>query len=166
MKRNKRYVLAALSTIAILGSVSAVGAATVSASSTESEYPPIIEKLAEKLGLDQNQVQAAFDEVRQEQKEARLDEAVEDGDITEDQKDQILAKQDEMQTAIDEINDQELTADARREAIQTIREDVRNWADENDIPTYLIGIGGSDGIGGPGGMGMGMRRGGDFGIDM
>jgi hypothetical protein len=68
----------------------------------------------------------------------RLQEAVDDGDITAEQKTQIETKQEEMQT----LREQD-------------RDTLRQWADDNDIDTqYLMGLGEQGGHGGgPGGPG-------------
>ncbi len=65
--------------------------------------PLLIQKLSERFGVDQKEVEEVFDEVYREHlreirrfKEDRLNQAVKDGVITEDQKDAIISKMDEL----------------------------------------------------------------------
>jgi hypothetical protein len=64
----------------------------------------IVDKLADKFKLNQNDIQSVFDEERQEkqktrqvQMNAKLDQAVKDGVLTEDQKQKIIAKRESNQ---------------------------------------------------------------------
>lgn len=72
--------------------------AVVSDNGTEQETSPhdiFVSKLAEKLGLDEEDVAAAVDEAREEMRlealQERLKEAVEEGTITQEEADEILA---------------------------------------------------------------------------
>jgi len=145
---------AGLALLGLLGTGTAIAATT---QSDNSEYSSIIQNLSEKFGLSEADIQTVFDETRQEQREAGLDKAVEAGTITEEQKQLILDKEDEIQTQIDEINSEKLTADERQTAMRDIMEETRTWADENDIPMMLL-HGGMMGRGeemGPRGFGPG-----------
>jgi len=104
--------------------------------------------LAEKFGKSEDEVQAVFDQVRdqrqaemQQTQQDRLDQAVADGNLTEDQKQIILAKKAELQ--------QQRQAD--RKMRQTYQQELKTWADENGIDTqYLFGLGtGGHGFGRP-----------------
>ena len=65
----------------------------------ETNYPPIVQKIAEKFNLSQNDVQAVFDEERSQRQQERqtafeegLIKAVEAGVITGEQKNSLLEK--------------------------------------------------------------------------
>lgn len=99
---NKKILI---SSLALIGLVTAgiVGVKTVRADDN-SFYPPFIAKLAERFNLNQDELKNFFDEQHQErlqqmhkQHEQRLNQAVTDGVITEEQKQAILAKHEEMQ---------------------------------------------------------------------
>lgn len=157
---NKKTVaLAGVTTFAVgvVGLAGAAGLSVVSAQDNLDDYPPIIQNLAEKFGVTPGEVEQVFEETRGEQRTARLDSFVDDGTITEDQKNLIIEKQDEHQTKINEIRDASMTAEERRVAIQELHQEMLSWADENDIPLETIGRGG---FGMGKGMGGGMRRGG------
>lgn len=111
------------------------GATQTNAQSTQNKYPSIVQKLIEKFGLKEADVQAVFDAERTERqqqmqkaKEERLSQAVKDGTITEAQKQAILKKWQEMQTQK-----------------QQHRQEMQKWMEEQEIdPTKLspyIGFG-------------------------
>jgi len=72
-------------------------------------YPSMIDKIAEKFNLNEDEVADVFNEMRlerqqerQKQMESGLDEAVQDGVITAEQKELLLNKHAEMQTEREE----------------------------------------------------------------
>ena len=130
-------------------------------------YSPIVQKIAEKFGLNVSEVQDVFDEARADHHaqmltnfEGRLTQAVTDGKITEEQKQKILDKHEEMQAKMYEWKN--LTPEGRREKIKAFHEELKTWAEENEIDfPFLIfrglkpgfsTIGGSAFGGGHGGM--------------
>ena len=72
-----------------------------------SQYDTFISKLADKLGLDEDTLSTAISEVRQEMRlealEERLQEAVDEGTITQDEADQILQWMKSRPEALDEL---------------------------------------------------------------
>ena len=98
--------------------VGAIGILPASAQEAP-DYPPIIQKLADRFGLNVEEVQDVFEEERAEHHaqmldsfEDRLSQAVTDGKITEEQKQKILDK---------------------HEAMQAYREELKTWAEEQGI---------------------------------
>jgi hypothetical protein len=82
--------------------------AVVSTSDNETSPEDIfVSKLADKLGLDEETVATAVKEVRQEMRDdalaERLQEAVDEGTITQDEADQILAWMKSRPDALDEL---------------------------------------------------------------
>jgi hypothetical protein len=134
MKATKAMLVAGIAASVI--TAGAVGTSVVSAETTGSNVS-IVERIATKFGLKEAEVQAVFDEERDArmaertaEMSDRLQDAVDDGDITADQKKLIETKLAEVQKK----------RDAEREALQT-------WADDNNIDMrYLMGGGrhGSD----------------------
>ena len=109
------------------------------------------EQLAQKLGVDQDKVSAAMDEMRaerqqqrQEQVSTKLDEAVQDGIITSEQKQEIIDKQSEMR-------------DERGQK----KAEMQEWFSDNGIDSEKLHdyIGFGEGFGkGAGGAGRMMGR--------
>lgn len=90
--------------LALLGFV-AFGTVRAYAENESGGYPPIIQKLVERFGLNEEEVKTVFDEVRterqqemQQSREERLNQAVSDGIITEEQKQALQNKWEEMRT--------------------------------------------------------------------
>ncbi len=128
-----------LSTLAVAGAISILGLGGVSAASalsgSSSSNDSLVDRLVEKFNLNKSEVQAVFDEEqkaraaeRTAEQSERLQEAVDDGDITAEQKTLIEKKLAELQTA--------------REAERTALE---KWATDNMIDAmYLMGRGHGD----------------------
>jgi hypothetical protein len=100
---NKKILIPAL--VVALGGGLLYGASNASANFGwgNGEYPPIVQNLAEKFNLNEDEVKSFFDEQRQEReqqmlqhKEERLSQAVADGVITEEQKQALQEKWQEM----------------------------------------------------------------------
>ena len=159
---KKRIILP---TILLAGAlaVGTIGINSVSAQDNSS-YPPIVQKLAERFGLSQTDVQEVFDEARADHHaqmltnfEDRLNQAVSDGKITEDQKQLILDKHEEIQAKMDEL--QSLDPQDRREQMQAYHEELQNWAQDNNIDLPLFGFGSGFARGFKMGHQMGMMNG-------
>lgn len=146
-------------------SVLVLGGYVVSAQ-IDGNYPPIVQKLAERFNLNPDEVNKVFAKQHQEMHqqhrahlEERLTTAVEEGKITEEQKQAILKKMDEIKGKMEKLRD--LPAAERREALRNLRQELKDWAKDNNIDLGLIGCGpGMHGPGGPmgeGHMGQGMH---------
>lgn len=129
-----------------------------SSQSSTSTAPTLLDKIVEKFGLNQTEVEQVVTDYRNERRgqmqaqyEERLNQAVTDGKITEEQKKLILEKHNQLQSQWDSESQQR----------QQHREEMQTWAEENNIDLSYLGFG--MGRGGRGGMmrgeGMGMVRG-------
>lgn len=139
MKKTKILIpaiaLAIIATGAVFWSTSVIRAKAASNGQT------MVQGLAEKLGIDQEKVSGAMDEIRterqaamQEKMKTKLDEAVKAGTITETQKEAILNKQTEMQ--------------AKREQE---RKENEQWLSDNGLDQSTLrdlGLGMGRGMGG------------------
>jgi len=112
---------------------------------TESNFCPIAQRIAERFNLSESEVQEVFTEAREERRqemevrfEERLNELVNAGEITEEQKGLVLAKKVEMQEKREELKD--LSWEERKEALKELRQEMREWTEENGID--LRGFGG------------------------
>lgn len=125
MKKSK---LIGLSTMAV--TLGVVGLAGIASAQTSTSNTSLVDKLATKFGLNKTDVQAVFDEQKTERQaehkaevSERLQDLVDDGKITAEQKTKIEAKHEEQQAA--------------REAERT---ELEKWATDNGIELrYLMG---------------------------
>jgi len=94
MWKKKRFVIPLVAALAVTGLV----AGSAFAQEEESDMPPqpeetFVQKLAEKLGIDESEMEAAVAEVKSEMMDEaiarRLEKAVDNGNLTEGQADQI-----------------------------------------------------------------------------
>ena len=79
----------------------------------------------------------------------RLAQAVKDGKLTQAQADKITAKMAEMKTFMESQKDK--TKEERKTAMEAKRDELKKWAEDNDIPEGYMPMG----HGGPGGRGHG-----------
>jgi len=128
----------------VLGLFALVGYGTVRAYSGEpGGYPPVVQKLVERFGLDEDEVKAVFDEQRTEQKqqmqarfEKRLSQFVSDAKITEEQKQTILAKKAEMRGTHEDCAG--LSAEERKQKMEEHKAEMESWAEKNGIDLSLL----------------------------
>jgi hypothetical protein len=138
---NKKILITTLGLASLVG-LGVLGTSAVKAADTTS-YPPMVQVLVDKFGLNADEVQTVFEENRQarqgemlQNREERLNQAVEDGAITAEQKDAIANKWQEME-----------------QERQEHREEMQAWFDEQGIDhTALMQYGG---FGPHGGFGKG-----------
>ncbi len=160
--KAKKTLLAA-SAIAVLG-LSAFTALRASSTYAAANSSNLIDHFAERFNLNRDEVQSVFDEHRSAQRaeheqvmQDHLAQAVTDGKITQAQADLLLVKHTEMQTFMASLTDQ--TPEERREAMQTKRDEMRQWAQENNIPLQNLPLGMPGRHGQMGGqMGTGFHR--------
>ncbi len=162
---NTQKVLVIASTIATLG-VGALGASSVFAAQLGTGYQNrlsgLVNAIAQKFHLAPSDVQAVFDQQRQQMTAqmqqqgaarfiAMLAQAVKDGKLTQAQSDLITAKQTEVQAF--ETSLQGKTPADRQAAMTTEQAALQTWAQTNSIPPQYVPFG-------RGGMGMrgGMNR--------
>ena len=143
--KNKKLITAVVVTTLALASASWLGISQAQAAQENGNSDTLVERIASKFNLSQNDVQAVADEVHTERQQARraeqdskLDKAVTDGAITQAQKDALVAKRNEL----------------RAKSTQN-RDEMQKWMDDNGIDHTKI----QSYMGGPGnGQGRGMGR--------
>ncbi len=150
-----KYAAAVLAVVGFSAVLGTVGLSQVAAQIEEGNYPPIIQNLASAFNVSEDEVHDIFVQTREQERTQRLDQLVEDGTITEDQKNLIIAHQDEMREKIEALRDQDLTDEERRDKMEELREEGKAWAEENNIPEEAMRMG----RGGKPGMKLGMRDG-------
>jgi hypothetical protein len=137
-------VTGAASTIGLSSMVGVVSAqASTTTTNDSSTKQSLVDKIATKFNLKKDDVQAVFDQDRQEHQqemqqrlEDRLNKAVTDGKITQQQKTQILDKLKEMKTYIESLKDK--TPEERRNLMKAKHDELKKWAQDNNIPLQFI----------------------------
>lgn len=159
MKNKKALIVALIIGALLVIGIFGTGVAVATVAKNSGAYPPIIQKLVERFNLDPAEVQKVFDEERNERQKAMqarfedlLDQAVKDGKITAKQKEAIITKQTEMRKKMDELRTSDLSAEERQEKMQALRDEIKAWAEKNDIDLQYLHM-----------FGRGMGRGGRFG---
>lgn len=114
----------------------------------------LVDKIATTFNLNKDEVQKVFDEDRQTHEserqaktKERLEQAVKDGKLTQEQVDKILAKQQEMESSMNDLRDQ--TEEERKAAMETKRTELEEWAKNNNIPDEFAHFLRGPGPGGP-----------------
>ena len=143
---NSKKVIFPLAALVVAGGLLIYTAHQTQAFGNGNDRQNMVQKLAEKLGKTEDEVSSAFEQTRDENKAERqqafsdrLSEAVQNGKLTEEQKQLILAKHTEIQAE----HEAEM---GQREARRT---DLESWAKEHNIDmSFLMGPG-MDGDFGP-----------------
>jgi len=158
---NKKILTPVL--IAGLVAISLFGVKEISAQGGWGDYQTLVQKIAQKFGLKEADVQSVFDEVQKDRQtqmqtkyEDKLTQDVKDGKITEAQKQLILTKHKEIQNkrSADKTDWKNLTPDQRKAKMDQEKTDLENWAKQNGIDiSYVWG-----GRGMMGGKGMMRQR--------
>lgn len=133
----------------IVGGTTLAGAQYVSAQEILDPHVTIVQRLAQRFGLQENDVQAVFNEVHQEREaemkaalEERLAQAVTDGKITEAQKQAILDKiaEEHQSRQFFKVDLRNMTQEERqaemekhRSEMQQRHQELETWATEQGI---------------------------------
>ena len=166
---KKKLILAILAITAISGTT-ALGIDKASAN-TNSDIT-LVQIIAQKFNLNQNDVQSTVDQYRQEhqaqmgsQFKTKLDQDVAAGKITAAQETLIINKRQELANnrAAQMANFKTMTQADRQAALQKNKQDLTDWAKQNGIDVrYLFGgfgrMGGGHDFSMRGGHGAGMRN--------
>lgn len=153
-------ILAAL--VIAFGTLAAGGFFLIGNASAEgnTSRTSLIERIASRFNLSTSDVQSVFDEDRKEHQaemeqrfEEKLSEAVSNGTITEKQKALILAKHEELQKEreADFEARKDMTPEERRADAEKHREEMKAWAEANNIPDEFVGPNMDGGMRGHGG---------------
>lgn len=124
---------------AVFGSMSVIGiGASAFAATNDSNgatYPRIVQRISDRFGLDPAKVNDVFKEQRQNNQQdreamlkSRLDQAVKDGKLTQNQEDILM-------TEIKKLHEQFKSGNMtdRRQNIQDIKSYLERWAKDNGI---------------------------------
>ncbi len=138
---SKNILLPALA-IAIGTGVVAASAQAVQAATTPNAGD-LTQRIAQRFGLQEDEVKAVFDEFRQERHaemkahfEEKLSALVAEGKLTEDQKTAIIAKKDELRADHETLHS--LSPEERRAFLDKEREEMKAWAESQGIEWETI----------------------------
>ena len=142
---------ALLATAAILGLGTFGGLKITQAQSADvNPAATLVAAIAQRFNLNQSEVQQVFDDHRgtmgmrqRTHRQDRLSEAVKNGQLTQAQADQITAKQAEMRSSMQTLAGK--TESERREVMQQHRDEMKTWAQANNIPVEFFGQAGPRG---------------------
>lgn len=118
--------------------------------SANGKFDNLIEALAERFDVSEEEVLKVFQAerleqqaIREEMQANRLANAVEEGYLTQEQADAITAYREEHQELMVSLINMDL--DDRKEALDAAREEVKAWAKEQGIPLkYILPAQGQD----------------------
>lgn len=141
--RKSRIIPIAAATII---SLAIFGGATVFAQGTTDGHINIVQRIAQRFGLQESEVQKVFDEVNEERHqqmqarlEERLNQAVTDGKITEVQKQAILKKFSEMKNNKPDFEKfKSMTEEERRAEMEKKRTEMEAWVEENGLTLETV----------------------------
>jgi hypothetical protein len=162
-KKIVSYIVIPVLGLAILG-----GSVALAASNTKgSVMTNIVAAISQKFNLNSTDVQAVVDQTMANQKASmqadqtkkftdRINQAVTDKKLTQDQADKIIAKRTELQAANLALKDK--TPAERQAAMKTQMTALKQWATDNNIPQGYLMFGGPR-MGGGRGFGHGNKSG-------
>jgi hypothetical protein len=162
---NKKLLIPA-TVLSLVAVVSAVGVSTVRAQNYNNGTHPGAQALAEKFNLDQNEVENFFTqqrgfrhEDREERHEEHLNELVNSGQLTQEQRNALEARHDEMESEREEHRAamSNLTIEERQAERTEHRAEMEVWAEENGIDLSILHPEGQSR--GPMGKGQGFNKG-------
>jgi len=142
---NKKYLLFAIVPVLALA---AIGTVYADSTVTNGARPManIVNAIAERFNLDVSDVQVVFNEQKEikkaemEQKFTdRINQAVVNSELTQEQANQIIAKKAELET--ERQNLQNGTPKENREIAKQHMNELKQWADENNIPLQYLSFG-------------------------
>jgi len=166
---KKKYLIYAILPVIVFATIGTVYA-TSNTGGTNNPMANLVTAIAQRFNLNPSDVQQVFDEQkaqmsaqRQEQRtqmEAqqqqqfadRINQAVTDGKLTQDQADKILAKKAELEAQKLSL---QKNKNENRAVMKEQMDSLKQWATDNNIPQEYLPFGGfgmSRGHGGPGGL--------------
>lgn len=132
-----RNTLASLAVVSAIAGTTFVGANMVSAAGNGES---LITRIAERFNLEESDVEAVFEEHRQERQSGRseahrehLSSLVDEGILTEEQKAELESIHEQRRQTIDSIRTDGLNREEMHDAMSGLRDEVEAWAESNGI---------------------------------
>lgn len=135
MKANSK--LASVAIVSAIAGATFLGANAVSA---QGDNQTLVERLADRFSVSESEVQEVFDEFREEKQtehkaehDEHLTSLVEDGTLSEEQRQELEAFHQERKALREELRTQNLSREEMREAMEGLRDEVEAWAESKGI---------------------------------
>lgn len=164
MNSKKILLTAAAASIIGVGSLASVAQA-------QGDGNTMVDRISQRFNLDKNEVQKVFNEERESRQaehqksyEEMLNQAVKDGKLTQEQKDKVLAKHNEMKKEMQQNREEmknktqaerEQLREQRHDEMEKKRAELEQWEKDNGIPSGYLMAHKGEGHGGRGGHGPG-----------
>lgn len=163
---NSKKILLTAAAVSIIG----VGS-LASVAQAQGDGDNLVDKISQRFNVDKNEVQKVFDEERESRQadrqkgyEEMLNQAVKDGKLTQEQKEKVLTKHNEMKKEMEQNRDEMMNKseserdqlrDQRHEEMGKKRTELEQWEKDNGIPSGYLMLHKGEGHGGRGGHGPG-----------
>ena len=144
---NKKTFITVAAVSVLSGGVVAATTAFAQTTQTGQNSPSLVQQIANKFHLNVTDVQSVFDQNRQKRVDTRetnyetyLSKLVKDGKINQEQEQLILEKHKELvsQMQSNVKNFKTMTPAERQAQMQTTKQDLQNWAKQNNIPLQYL----------------------------
>lgn len=143
MNAKKPLLIAGVATSVAFGSMAGLGVVSAADSTTNNDgQTSLVNKIATRFNLNKDQVKAVFDEdraahqaQRQKEVETALSKAVDEGKLTTNQKELILAKRSEIKSDLEKNHAavKDKTRSERKAVFEQKRAELEKWAGDNNI---------------------------------
>lgn len=144
---NNKSVILPILAIGIVGTIAAVAGAHYVSAQNSQDGQTIVQRIAQRFGLKENDVQGVFDEHKADHRaemktklDEKLTQSVKDGKLTEAQKQSIIAKMEELKSQRDAEREKfkTMTPQERKQAMETTGQDLETWAKAQGIDSSLL----------------------------
>ncbi|MBU6389637.1 hypothetical protein KGQ71_03940 [Patescibacteria group bacterium] len=140
MNNRNKLIVASLALVSVtLTGTAATSRALAQGTSQSGGSGTLVAMIAQKFHLNQSDVQAVFDQYQQQRQADRqqnfndkLNQAIRTGQLTNTQKDLIVAKEQEVKTQLTQIRSMPAAND-RKNAMHQLQSDLKSWAHQNNI---------------------------------
>lgn len=156
MKKKNKLIIS----VATIGAFSLISVYGISNASADTSFgrDGVIDRLVSRFNLNKNDVEKVFEEnqaARQAERkteiEEKLNQAVSEGKLTNDQKNALIQKMDEMRARRDDLRN--LSREERRQKMTEHRTEMQKWASDNGIDFTQLGLFLGRGLGEGNGLG-------------
>jgi hypothetical protein len=145
MKLTKKQLISAAIVTVLAGGIGLSTVSNVSAQQDQKDGgDSIAQRIATKFNLNKDEVKAEIDAQHEEDhtareaemkqnRETQLQELVDSGKITADQKTAIIAKEDETHTKMEELRNNGKTREENKEAHKALHDEFKTWVESQNI---------------------------------
>ena len=139
MKLSKTMLSAGIVTAVTAGSITGVNAVSAHTNDGVSK-DALIDRVAADAGVDRSVIEASFESHQEDMKAEReatraehLDQLVTDSTLTQEQREALELKFEELKSQKESLRDQDLSREQKRELMKESREEFKAWAEKQGI---------------------------------